>query len=81
MKTSIYISVLILLFSINHIVHGQVLTLNEIKAAIRSQHPTAGMFDAEAASMDVATQGAWSWMPPEVGTGFFYDALQSFTNP
>lgn len=41
--------------------------LNEIQAA----NPTLRMYDAEVESMDAAAKGAWSWMPPEAGMGFF----------
>jgi len=71
MKTITYLSVLIIAMVLNDSVQAQVLTLSEIKTSIRAQHPTVGMFDAEAKSMDAAAEGAWSWMPPEIGTGFF----------
>jgi outer membrane protein TolC len=29
------------------------------------------MYDAEIASINAASKGAWTWMPPEIGTGFF----------
>ena len=38
---------------------------------IIQSHPSVRMFDAEAQSMEVAAKGAWSWMPPEIGTGLF----------
>ncbi len=49
----------------------QVLTINEIQSAIEKDHPTLKMLDAEARSMDEAAKGAYSWMPPELGAGFY----------
>ncbi len=48
-----------------------ILTEDEIKTAIISNHPTLKMLDAEARSMDEAAKGAYSWMPPELGAGFY----------
>lgn len=47
------------------------LTMPEIKVAIEANHPALKMLDAEARSMDEAAKGAYSWMPPELGAGFF----------
>ncbi len=49
----------------------QVLTMQEIQSAIEKDHPTLKMLDAEARSMDEAAKGAYSWMPPELGAGFY----------
>ena len=49
----------------------QVLHLDSIIDSVEQAHPSLKMYDAEGQSMDVAAKGAWSWMPPEVGTGFF----------
>ncbi len=49
----------------------QVLTMSEINATIEKNHPTLKMLDAEARSMDEAAKGAYSWMAPELGAGFF----------
>ena len=49
----------------------QVLQLNAIIDSIHQSHPSLKMYDAEGQSMDAAAKGAWSWMPPEAGTGFF----------
>ncbi|HEU4575953.1 MAG TPA: TolC family protein [Chitinophagaceae bacterium] len=49
----------------------QVLTMQEIQSAIQTNHPALKMLDAEARSMNEAAKGAYSWMPPEVGAGFF----------
>lgn len=49
----------------------QVLTMQEIQSAIQANHPALKMLDAEARSMNESAKGAYSWMPPEVGAGFF----------
>ncbi|MEO7529042.1 MAG: TolC family protein [Chitinophagaceae bacterium] len=49
----------------------QVLTMQEIQSAIELNHPTLKMLNAEARSMNEAAKGAYSWMPPELGAGFF----------
>ena len=49
----------------------QVLTIQEIQSAIQTNHPALKMLDAEARSMNEEAKGAYSWMPPEVGAGFF----------
>lgn len=54
-----------------HAQSQQVLTMSEVQAAIETNHPTLKMLDAEARSMDEAAKGAYSWMPPELGAGFF----------
>ena len=52
--------------------HSQkTLTMQEIKTAIEKNHPTLKMLDAEARSMNEAAKGAYSWMPPELGAGFY----------
>jgi len=48
-----------------------VLTIESINSAIEKNHPTLKMLDAEARSMDEAAKGAYSWMPPELGAGFY----------
>ncbi len=49
----------------------QVLTMGAIQSAIEENHPALKMLDAEARSMNEAAKGAYSWMPPELGVGFF----------
>ncbi len=52
--------------------HSQkLLTMQEIQTVIEKNHPTLKMLDAEARSMNEAAKGAYSWMPPELGAGFF----------
>lgn len=48
-----------------------VLTMDDIRTAIEKNHPALKMLDAEARSMDEAAKGAYSWMAPELGAGFF----------
>ncbi|MEJ7831132.1 MAG: TolC family protein, partial [Segetibacter sp.] len=50
---------------------AQTKNLNEILNEIQAANPSLKMYDAEVQSMDAAAKGAWSWMPPEAGTGFF----------
>jgi len=47
------------------------LRMEDIKSVIEKNHPALKMLDAEARSMDEAAKGVYSWMPPEVGAGFF----------
>ena len=62
---------IITLLFLTSIAHAQVVSLENIKATILSNHPTLKMYDAEVRSMDEAAKGAKSWMPPEFGAGFF----------
>jgi len=67
-----YISILILFFLIKDPLKAQeILKLNEILPIIQKNHPEMGMYDAQIRSMDEAAKGARSWMPPELGAGFF----------
>ncbi|ASZ12749.1 TolC family protein [Chitinophaga pendula] len=45
--------------------------LEDILSRIATANPALQMYDAEARSMDAAAKGARSWMPPQVGAGFF----------
>ncbi|MDP4263680.1 MAG: TolC family protein [Bacteroidota bacterium] len=49
----------------------EILTISQVNTAIEKNHPALKMLDAEARSMDEAAKGAYSWMPPELGAGFF----------
>ncbi len=53
------------------ITNAQTKSLNDIINEIQNANPSLKMYDAEVQSMDAAAKGAWSWMPPELGTGFF----------
>lgn len=45
--------------------------LASIMDSIKSNNPMIRMYEAEIRSMDEAAKGARSWMPPELGAGFF----------
>lgn len=47
------------------------LSMEQVQSAIEKNHPALKMLDAEARSMDEAAKGAYSWMAPELGAGFF----------
>lgn len=52
--------------------HGQTpYTLNTVLDSIGRYNPVSRMYEADIRSMDEAAKGARSWMPPEVGAGFF----------
>ncbi len=54
------------------ITFGQpILKLNAIVDSIQRSHPSIKMYDAEIRSMDEASKGAKSWMPPEISTGLW----------
>ena len=63
--------ILLITFSGKIIIGQQVLHLDAIIDSIHQSHPSVKMYDAEVKSMDAAAKGAWSWMPPEAGTGIF----------
>ena len=67
MNKKIIILVLFAGFSAN----AQTKTLEDILNEIENANPALKMYDAEVKAMDAAAKGAWSWMPPEAGTGFF----------
>ncbi len=50
---------------------GQLYTLDSVLVRIETQNPGLKMYDADIKSMDAAAAGAKSWMPPQVGAGFF----------
>src|SRR5687767_8793301 len=45
--------------------------LNTLLDSIERNNPVSRMYEADIRSMDEAAKGARSWMPPEVGAGFF----------
>lgn len=45
--------------------------LSTILDSIERYNPVSRMYEADIRSMDEAAKGAKSWMPPEVGAGFF----------
>jgi outer membrane protein TolC len=46
-------------------------TIQSIVDSVVRHNPVLKMYDAEIRSMDEAARGARSWMPPDVGAGFF----------
>jgi outer membrane protein TolC len=71
MKSIKSIPWLVIFFTLAIVTKAQKLTLEQVKDNIRQAHPSLRMYDAEVQSMDAAAKGAWSWMPTELGTGFF----------
>lgn len=49
----------------------QVLTLTEIRDTIVHKQPVFKMADAAIKAMETEAAGAYAWMPPEFGAGFF----------
>ena len=47
------------------------LNIKQVLNNIERNNPVGSMYRAEIRSMDEAAKGARSWMPPEVGAGFF----------
>ena len=45
--------------------------VNKILDSIERRNPVSRMYEADVRSMDEAAKGAKSWMPPELGAGFF----------
>jgi outer membrane protein TolC len=52
-------------------------TLNSLLDSIERNNPIGRMYDADIRSMDEAAKGARSWMPPEIGAGFFMTPYNS----
>lgn len=71
MKTTICFSALFLFLLPGFSSIAQQLSISQVKENILQNHPSLRMYDSEAESMDAAAKGAWSWMPAELGTGFF----------
>ena len=65
-----YIGICCLLLSTSNVV-AQTLSLDEVLGIIKKNNPQLKMYDAEIQSLDAAANGAKSWMPPQVETGFF----------
>ena len=49
----------------------QIHSLNTLLESIEKNNPVSRMYEADIRSMDEAAKGAKSWMPPELGAGFF----------
>jgi outer membrane protein TolC len=52
-------------------------TLNSLLDNVERNNPVGRMYDADIRSMDEAAKGAKSWMPPEIGAGFFMTPYNS----
>lgn len=50
---------------------AQTVNLNDILNQIHINNPSLKVYDANIKSLDAAAKGARSWMPPELGTGFW----------
>ena len=78
MKTGYLISwFMAILFNPAFSYSQQRLNLKQILDSIEISHPVSKMFDADIRSMDEAAKGAKSWMPPELGVGFFMTPYDS----
>jgi outer membrane protein TolC len=51
--------------------NAQTLGLDSILRVIQENHPAMKMYDADIRSMDEASNGAKSWMPPQLESGFW----------
>jgi len=50
---------------------AQTILLDSVLIKIKTNNPQLKMYDADILSMNAAANGAKSWMPPQVSTGFF----------
>src|SRR5688572_28671579 len=64
---------LLLLMVLNNVMASaqKEFTITGILEVITTVHPITRMYDADIKSVDEASKGAKSWMPPEAGAGFF----------
>jgi len=70
MKLKIKIRLGLLLF-VTVYTGAQTISIDTILLEIQKQHPAVKMYDADIQSMDEASKGARSWMPPEFSAGFY----------
>ena len=70
LKNKLYIAISCLILSTTNLV-AQTLSLDNVLSTIKTNNPQLKMYDADIQSMDAAANGAKSWMPPQVETGFF----------
>ena len=64
------VSTICLVLSFNGTGQEQI-KLNTLLDSIERNHPVSRMYEADIRSIDEAAKGAKSWMPPELGVGFF----------
>jgi outer membrane protein TolC len=77
MQNSIfYIALSCLILSFTN-VKAQTLTLDNVLSTIKTNNPQLKMYDADIQSMNALANGARSWMPPQVETGFFMTPYNS----
>ncbi|CAN5361594.1 hypothetical protein BH09BAC6_BH09BAC6_01000 [soil metagenome] len=69
MKSKLLMIVLFMVYTTT--VKAQQIKLDSILNEIQRLNPQLKMYDADIRSMDEDAKGARSWMPPEVGAGFF----------
>jgi outer membrane protein TolC len=70
LKNKLYIAISCLILTATNLV-AQTLSLDNVLSTIKTNNPQLKMYDADIQSMDAAANGAKSWMPPQVETGFF----------
>jgi hypothetical protein len=70
LKNKFYIALSCLILITTNLV-AQTLSLDNVLSTIKTNNPQLKMYDADIQSMDAAANGAKSWMPPQVETGFF----------
>lgn len=63
--------VVALIFVCNSISYSQTLTFEQISDSIKKNNPMLKMYDAQGTAYQSYAEGAKSWMPPQVGAGFF----------
>lgn len=68
--TKLYTAI-VCLFCLTANSFAQSISLDSILMKIKINNPQLKMYDADISSMNAAANGAKSWMPPQVSTGFF----------
>jgi outer membrane protein TolC len=66
-----YILISLLFFSAMAVNAQEIVRLKDILEHVKNHSTHLLRFDAEIRSQDEAVKGAYAWMPPEVGTGFW----------
>lgn len=64
-------SMLFIMMMVSQAESQNVLSFEEIKDSILQNHPMLKMAAASSRAMNAEAEGAWSWMAPEFGAGFF----------
>ncbi|HEY0678884.1 MAG TPA: TolC family protein [Chitinophagaceae bacterium] len=65
------IGITLLFFTCTTVRAQTVHSVTAILDSIERNNPVSRMYEADVRSMDEAARGARSWMPPEIGAGFF----------